>query len=125
MSNIVEPHREKYWWEHYPLHKWWCNDYCPIVPRFHYYKEEKWNPSHFGFHWLLLRVWKLNSFSFEVDAEISFRCLQVGAILPYTRIVFGITDFGYSNHLLNRIDDFLRIKCKAEKELKIEEEHQE
>jgi hypothetical protein len=27
--------------------------------------------------------------------------------------------------LLNRIDDFLRIKCKAEKELKIEEEHQE
>lgn len=125
MSNVEIAQREKYWWEHYPLHKWWCNDYCPIVPRFEYRKENAWNPRSFSFHWLLLRVWNLHSFSLQVDAEISFRCLYVGVILPYTRITFGFREFGYSNHLLNRIDDFLRIKCKAEKELKVEGEHQE
>ena len=37
------PCRDKEWWEHYPLHKWWCNDVCPLVPRWHYREGDEWN----------------------------------------------------------------------------------
>lgn len=32
--------RELNWWEHYPLHQVWCNDLCPLVPRFEYRYSE-------------------------------------------------------------------------------------
>ena len=85
-----QAYREKEWWEHYPLHKLWCNDLCPLVPRFHYRKGDKYNTNRWSVHWLIFNVWLMDHFSFGVDAGISITEFYVGAILPYLRIVVGI-----------------------------------
>ena len=83
--------REKYWWEHYPLHKVWCNDACPLVPRFSYRKGDKWNSNNWSLHWLIFNFWSLEHFAIGADAGISpTDGLYIGAILPYLRITIGI-----------------------------------
>lgn len=82
--------REMNWWEHYPYHKIWCNDLCPLVPRFHYRKGDEWNANNWTIHWLFFTVWSLEHASFGVDAALSFNEIYVGAILPYLRITIGI-----------------------------------
>lgn len=84
--------RERYWWEQYPLHKWWCNDLCPLVPRFHYRKGNEFNSNNWQVHWLIFNIWSLEHFSFGVDAGLSFAPIEVyvGAIFPYLRVMIGI-----------------------------------
>jgi hypothetical protein len=100
MSEVAK--REKYWWEHYPLHKLWCNDACPLVPRFQYRAGDEWNANGWHLHWLLLHCWALESFSFGVDAEISpHDGIYVGLIVPYIRVTVGIrhTWYGWQGKL--------------------------
>ena len=85
--------REKEWWEHYPYHRIWCNDLCPLVPRFKYRKGDEWNPNNWYFHWLFFNVWTLENFSFGVDADIGPTNAHIGAILPYLRIMVGVKCF--------------------------------
>jgi len=89
MREDMQAKRELEWWEHYPLHKWWCNDLCPIVPRFHYRKGDKYNSNAYSVHWLLLHVWSMDHVSFGVDAEVGFSTIRVGMSLPYLRINIG------------------------------------
>lgn len=81
--------REMYWWEHYPLHKWWCNDYLPIVPRCSYSEKDEWNSSKFGVHWLIFNIWSMSHFSFGADVEVSFDRITGGITLPFLRIMIG------------------------------------
>ncbi|NBP02675.1 MAG: hypothetical protein EBU90_21660 [Proteobacteria bacterium] len=91
MSEEMVAKREKYWWEHYPLHKLWCNDVCPIVPRFEYRRGDEYNANNWSFHWLLLHCWSMEHFTIGVDAEASFSFgIYVGLLLPYLRITIGI-----------------------------------
>jgi hypothetical protein len=91
MNEDQVAHREKYWWEHYPLHKWWSNDACPLVPRFTYRKGDEYNTNNWDLHWLLIHIWSLDHFSFGIDAEIGpHDGAYVGCILPYLRITIGI-----------------------------------
>jgi hypothetical protein len=83
------PKRELNWWEHYPLHQLWCNDLCPLVPRFHYRPKDEWNATDFGVHWLIFHVWTLSHVSIQFDLEISPSCIGFGAILPYLRVFVG------------------------------------
>jgi hypothetical protein len=94
--SACDARREYYWWEHYPLHKVWCNDICPLVPRFTYRKGDEYNANNWGLHWLLLHVWTMEHASFAVDAEVSSSCISVGVILPYLRISVGIRHAYYS-----------------------------
>ncbi len=64
MSEELVAKREKYWWEHYPLHQLWCNDACPLVPRFEYRKGDEWNANNWSLHWLIFHIWTLEHFSF-------------------------------------------------------------
>ena len=88
MSEVAK--REKYWWEHYPLHQLWCNDLCPLVPRFKYRKGDEYNANNWSLHWLIFTVWTMEHFSFGLDAGLSFDELYVGTILPWLRITVGI-----------------------------------
>jgi len=91
-----EARREYYWWEHYPLHNVWCNDICPLVPRFTYRKGDEYNANKWSLHWILLHVWTMEHASFGLDCEVSFSGINVGAILPYLRIRIGISHAYYS-----------------------------
>ena len=90
MSEEMKAKREMEWWEYYPLHKWWCNDYCPLVPRFKYRPGDEYNANNWSFHWLIFSVWSMEHFSFGVDAGLSFDEFYVGAIFPYLRVVIGV-----------------------------------
>ena len=81
--------RELNWWEHYPLHQLWCNDACPLVPRFKYHKGDEWNANNWSLHWLIFNIWTLEHFSFGVDASVSPDSISVGFILPYFRVIIG------------------------------------
>ena len=85
----VKCSREKYWWEHYPLHQIWCNDACPLVPRFEYRTGDEWNANNWSLHWLIFRIWTLEYFSFGVDINIQPDSLSVGFIVPYLRVIVG------------------------------------
>jgi hypothetical protein len=86
-----EPKRELNWWEHYPLHKLWCNDACPLVPRFEYRKGDEWNADNWSLHWLIFNIWTLEHFAFGLDAEVDPQGIYVGAILPYLRVIVTMT----------------------------------
>lgn len=103
-----QPKREKNWWEYYPLHKWWCNDLCPLVPRWSYRKGDKWNANNWSVHWLFFHVWSMEHFSFSIDAHISPDDIYVGACLPYLRIIIGIRHTYYRWQM--RLCDILRRK---------------
>jgi hypothetical protein len=81
--------RERDWWEHYPLHQLWCNDACPLVPRFDYRPGDEWNANNWSLHWLIFRIWTLEHFSFGADINIQPDSLSVGFILPYLRVIIG------------------------------------
>lgn len=88
MSEVA--HREKQWWEHYPYHRIWCNDFCPLVPRFSYRKGDEWNANNWSFRWLFFTFWTMEHFSFGLDCGLDTNRIYVGAILPYFRIMISI-----------------------------------
>ena len=103
-----EPKREMNWWEYYPLHKLWCNDACPLFPRFEYRKGDEWNANNWSLHWLIFHIWTMEHFSFSVDVNLGFDSLTVGCVLPYLRIIVGFHHTWYwqwpskLSHLLRR-----------------------
>lgn len=103
-----KPCREIDWWEKYPLHKIWCNNLCPLVPRFKYRKGDMYNANAWSIHWLIFTVWTMEHVSFGVDAQVDFTGIYVGAILPYLRITVGIRHV--YNETLYKISRMLRIR---------------
>ena len=96
--------REKYWWENYPLHKLWCNDYLPLVPRFTYRPADKYNSWDAGVHWLFIRIWTMSHFSFGADIDISFNRIGFGFILPYLRVFIGFSElYGTTLYKISRM----------------------
>lgn len=89
MSEDIKCSTELNWWEHYPLHQLWCNDACPLVPRFEYRKGDEWNANNWSLHWLIFRIWTLEHFSFGVDANLQTDSISVGFIVPYLRVIIG------------------------------------
>lgn len=96
MNENMVAKREKYWWEHYPLHKIWCNDVCPLFPRFQYREGDELNANNWSLHWLIFTIWTMEHVSFGLDAEISPTEIYVGAILPYLRITIGVRHTYYA-----------------------------
>jgi len=82
--------RELNWWEHYPLHKIWCNDYCPLFPRFEYREGDEWNANNWSLHWLIFHIWTMEHVSLGLDFGAAFDGIYVGACLPYLRITIGV-----------------------------------
>jgi len=89
MNEDMKCGRELNWWEHYPLHQLWCNDACPLVPRFEYRAGDEWNGNNWSLHWLIFRIWTLEQFSFGVDANLQPDSISVGFIVPYLRVIIG------------------------------------
>jgi len=113
MNEDQMPMREKYWWEYYPLHQIWCNDYCPLVPRFTYRKADEHNTDAFSLHWLLFHFWTMDHFSFGLDAGLGFDEIYIGACLPYLRITVGIRHIHHPT--IYKISRFLRRKSELDK----------
>ena len=115
--NELKAKREMEWWEHYPLHNLWCNDYCPLVPRFKYRPGDEYNANNWSFHWLFLSVWSMEHFSFGVDAGVGFDEAYVGAIFPYLRVVVGVRHmyFGWQTRLADRLRRKPAIKVNDER----------
>mgnify|MGYP003342145342 FL=1 len=89
MNEDMIVQRELDWWEHYPLHQVWCNDLCPLVPRFEYRPGDEWNANNWYLHWLIFKIWSLEDFSFGFDINIESSRLSFGFILPYLRVIIG------------------------------------
>ena len=89
MNEDMVAKRELNWWEHYPLHQLWCNDACPLVPRFEYRPGDEWNANNWYLHWLIFKVWTLEHFSFGVEANLAPDSITVGFIVPYLRVFIG------------------------------------
>lgn len=115
-----KPYRELKWWEHYPLHQWWCNDTCPLFPRFEYRKGDEFNSNNWYLHWLILKVWTLEHFAFGAEINLAPDSITIGFIVPYLRIFIG---FHHAWHLnwLNKVSEKLRRKPAIRKER--EQEH--
>jgi len=112
-EEYIGPKREKQWWEYYPLHKVWCNDYCPLVPRYFHREADEWNTDSYSVHWLIFHVWTMDHLSFGVDAGISFDEIYVGAILPYLRITVGFRHI--HTNLTMKLNRFFRRKSENDK----------
>jgi len=97
MSEDMVAKREKYWWEHYSLHQLWCNDACPLVPRFNYRKGDEFNSNGWSLHWLIFHLWSLDNFAIGAEVEFSpSEGIWIGFILPYLRIFIGIRHTYYA-----------------------------
>jgi len=83
------PKRDLNWWEHYPLHKVWCNDVFPLVPRFEYRPGDEWNANNFSLHWMIFHIWSLEHFAFNAEINIEQNSITIGFIVPYLRIFIG------------------------------------
>ena len=92
MNEDMVAKREMKWWEHYPLHKLWCNDHFPLVPRFTYRPADKYNSWDAGVHWLCINIWTMSHFCFGVDIDVSFSRIGFGFILPYLRVFIGFSE---------------------------------
>lgn len=107
MSEVEK--REKYWWEHYPLHQLWCNDACPLVPRYEYRVGDEYNSNSWSLHWLIFKFWTLDRFSFNVGVNLSVDSITIGLIVPYLRIFIGFHHMWHWSWLY-KIDNMLRRK---------------
>jgi hypothetical protein len=100
MSDDYGVVRDKEWWENYPLHKIWCNDYCPLVPRYKFRPGDELNSNAYSFHWLIFYFWTMDHVSFGLDCGIDLSEIYVAASLPYLRITIGVrhifTHFTYN-----------------------------
>ena len=83
-------YRDMDWWERYPYHKLWCNDYCPLVPRYKFIPGDEFNADAYSFHWLIFHIWTMEHVSFSLDCGIDLSEIYVGAVLPYLRITIGV-----------------------------------
>lgn len=89
LSEDMVARRGMYWWENYPLHKLWCNDICPLVPRFDYQKGDEYNANGWSLHWLIFSIWTLEHFAFNIEANIAPDSISIGLMVPYLRVFIG------------------------------------
>lgn len=101
--------RQLNWWEHYPLHKVWCNDVFPLVPRFEYRPGDEWNANNCSLHWLIFHIWTLEHFAFNAEINIGSNSITIGFIIPYFRIFIGFHHV-WQWAWLNKLSRFLRRK---------------
>jgi hypothetical protein len=103
------PKRDLNWWEHYPLHKVWCNDVFPLVPRFEYRPGDEWNANNFYLHWMIFHIWSLEHFAFNAEINIEPNSITIGFIVPYLRIFIGFHHVWHWTWLY-KVGRFLRRK---------------
>lgn len=70
----------------------WYNNYnFSLIPTLNIRKADKYNTKSFQFNWLFIKLWSLDSFSFELSFTISSHWgIGFIGLLPYLRFVFCI-----------------------------------
>jgi len=59
-----------------------------FTPQIAYRKKNKYNSTNFTFNWLILNIWTLDHFDFEVAINIGTHWgIGITMVLPYLRIV--------------------------------------
>lgn len=89
MNEDMKPKRELNWWEHYRYHKLWCNDACPLVPRFQYRPGDEWNANNWSLHWLIFYIWTMEHVGLNIEFNLQPDSITIGIQLPYLRIFIG------------------------------------
>lgn len=106
--------RDKEWYEYYPLHKLWANQYFSLIPIFKFRKGDEYNDNSYSVRWLCFHFWSMSHFSFGLDIEISFSRIGFGFCLPWLRIWIGFAHFYIP--WLYKVENFLRRKPAVRKE---------
>lgn len=71
--------------------RWYNNYQFPIIPQLKTKPADRHNTARFSFSWLFIKIWSLDSFSFEVAFNISEHWgIGFTFLLPYLRIVLCI-----------------------------------
>lgn len=71
--------------------KWYNNYDFSLVPILEIKEENEHNTAGFRFYWLFIKLWTLDTFSFELALNFSEHWgLGITAIIPYLRIVLCI-----------------------------------
>jgi hypothetical protein len=75
----------------YRKERWYNRNIFPLVPVYTYKKADKHNTQGFTFRWLVFTFWTLDSFQFEIAANIDTHWgIGFTGILPYLRWVIAI-----------------------------------
>jgi hypothetical protein len=78
---------------------WWR---FPLIPQIRTRTGNEQNTFSFNFHWLIFRLWTLDSFTFGLDARLE-EDFAVYAQIPYVKLGFSIPLLPlYSTHRLWR-----------------------
>lgn len=80
------------------------DDY-PLLPVLKLHAGDDRINAQWSFHWLTLRLWSLDHFSFGVDVDIGQNFFGVGVILPYLRMRFGGEGFAWFHNLRRKPAD--------------------
>jgi hypothetical protein len=93
--------------------KWYCSYKFPLLPIITIREKDNYNTKHFSFHWLFIKVWTIDTFSFEFCfAMTSHWGIGFIGLLPYLRwavaipIPFKISEF--IGRKLNRHSDEMK-----------------
>lgn len=68
-----------------PWYRWWR---FPIFPHLRTRKADEQNTSSFSFHWLIFRVWSMDSVEIKVEIALDDQRFVARAMVPY--LIFGI-----------------------------------
>lgn len=76
----------------YPLRDKWYNAYkFPLVPQLFTRPANEYNTSKFTFEWLFIKVWSMDSPSFEIGINCDTHFgIGITGMLPYLRFVLCI-----------------------------------
>ena len=61
----------------------------PLLPWFVYRKEDKYNTTRYGFHWLGLSVWTLDSIAIDISSGIA-ESIYLSIMFPFIKFHFSI-----------------------------------
>ena len=75
--------------------RWYYHPVFPLLPIFHGKKKDKYNAFSFGFSWLFIRIWTLDSLFFSVCVELDQIGLSVCVTLFYCKLVLRILPLPY------------------------------
>src|SRR5262245_17287555 len=74
---------------------WYKWPQFPLIPMWEYRRGDKHNTNNWWFTWLFFRYWSLDHIELKFDigfdvCELGGSAFRIGAILPYTRLMFSI-----------------------------------
>lgn len=69
------------------IERWYHWHRFAVLPRLRRRKADKYNTASFNFHWLVFRVWSMDSFEFNVQVELDDQGFTLRAMVPY--LIFG------------------------------------